>query len=185
MNASWEIRQSLEELSCACTVSEFNSKEGIVHETSGRFKMPVPIVAVTSIVACKVQTVPKLTINCQDVDMQLDPVVETYPEPRTTKHTVHVSPGPHKRDSAPAPLFSRIMGSCKGRDPLVPLQVVEHTNKIHHKFTGSGFNAFKPFIDVTQFDWIRINNLPDDTELQVTGYNIKLSNDYTYDSFVY
>lgn len=183
--ACLQPQYSLEELTRVCTVEEFNKSNGLVEYDSGRYKWPVPIVAVTSIISDGPMPA-VLTINTRCIDtLSTDPVDRMYPEPRTVAYTKYVQDRPSVR--VPTSLLHRPSTSRPERDnkPLVPLHVTEHTNETYTKFMEMGFDKFDPFISVTQFERIIINNLPKDTQVQVTGYNIRQSMEYTFDTFVY
>lgn len=160
----------LVELSTVVSVEEFNKCDGMVKakllegyifplnpQTDARriIDKPVSLIAVTSVVGDNSETV-LLNVNGRDLDISLDPVQAFYPHPetRTEERTYHHIPG------------ARLSHTIKDGD--------RYTTTVHTNPTHESLVAFdpKPFIAVANLDRVRIANLPPQTMVRVTGYNV-------------
>lgn len=160
----------LVELSVVVSVDEFNKCDGMVNaklpegyvfplnpQADARhvINKPVSLIAVTSVVGENSETV-LLNVNGCDLDMSLDPVQAFYPHPetRTEERTYHHIPG------------ARLSHTIKDGDRYT---TTVHTNPTHEYLVA--FDP-KPFIAVANLDQVRITNLPPQTMVRVTGYNV-------------
>ena len=127
-----EFRIFLEELTCKCTVDDFNLENGLMQATEGPFD-GVRIVGVKSIRAINCAAIPVLTIDHRPLEnLGLDPVTSMMPD------------------------------SCRW-------------NYLHEYLQEIGCQEYEPFIAVDQLGRVRINNLPGDTMIEVSGYNTRIT----------
>jgi hypothetical protein len=160
------MKARLETLRKTLTVQEFNDASGAVRISDGGKHGPT-IMGITSVRVLHEEVADEnrhveIVLN-GDTVMLASPVQSYHPMPQTLEKTLWVSASSADQDR-PCAAIERKM-----------VQQIIHVNSFHHHLETHNLTDHRPFLAVCDFDKAEIAKLSPRTQIEVSGYNIRVN----------